>query len=125
MNDLELIAAKHCLIEMEETRATYIGDFFETSNNEYAKAFRRHVEAVSDIMRTAVEWIREGKAEQAAVYLQGFILPETIEIDPAVRVFLEVGYDGDKRYLDEATEELEAFQETAARLGLKISFEPA
>jgi len=102
----------------------YIGDFFEKSSNEYAKAFRRHVEDTSDTLRTAVKWIQEGKADLAAEYLQGFIVPETFELDPAVRLFLEVNFEGNKRYYEEAIEELQAFQEAAAKLGLKISFEP-
>jgi len=127
LTDRELLAAKHCKneMDMEGTRGVYLQDFLEKSSNEYAKAFRRHVEDTSDTLRTAVKWIQEGKADLAADYLQGFIVPETFNVDPAVGVFLEMGYGGDKQYYEEAVEELQSFQETAAKLGLKISFEPA
>ena len=125
MNDKEFRAAKHCMIDMEGARGVYLHDFFETSNNEYAKAFRRHVEETSDTMRSAVEWIREGKAEMAADYLEGFIVPVTFEVPPAVNLLLKLNYQGDKRNYDDAVADLEALEDVAAEMGLKISFEPA
>jgi hypothetical protein len=124
ITDKELIAAKHCATLMQDVHVNR-AYFYETSTNEYAKAFRRHAESTSDTMRKAVEYIREGRVDLAAAYLEGFIIPDTINVEPNVSVFLDLYYAGDKRYLDSAVNYLEALQAAAAARGLKASFEDA
>jgi len=125
MTDKELIAAKHCATLMQGDRNVYQPDFYETSNNQYAKAFRRHVESNSESIQTAVRWIGEGRIDLAVSYLEGFIIPDTINVEPSVSVFLDLYYAGDKRHLDDAVDDLEALQAAAAAHGLKVSFEDA
>ena len=125
MTDKELIAAKHCNVAMEGDRNVYIADFYETSNNAYAKAFRRYVESTSDTMQKAVEYIKEGRVDLAAAYLEGFIIPDTIDVEPAVSMLLDLYYEGNKRFLDAAIDDLEALKAAAAAHGLKVSFEAA